>query len=75
MSAVYIASSGRYVTDLGSANIECNVTAVEEQVALRIVGGQTVELDTDRSCPTMAQPSAAWLPHLTFLAQVWQYSF
>lgn len=71
MSSVFIVNTGGYNEDLGSAAIECNVTAREVQQAIKIVGGSAVEIDADAGmCKEQDQPSAAWLPQLTFLAQV-----
>ncbi|KAM0789142.1 hypothetical protein ACM66B_003195 [Microbotryomycetes sp. NB124-2] len=70
MSSIFIVNTGNYNADLGSATIECNVTASEEHVPIRIIGGASVELANDFGCLQSDPPSAEWLPHLTFLSQM-----
>ncbi|KAK4047938.1 hypothetical protein OIV83_005122 [Microbotryomycetes sp. JL201] len=70
MSSIFIINTGNYNQDLGSATIECNVTATEQHIPIRIIGGTSVVLSSDFGCLQSDQPSAEWLPHLTFLSQM-----
>ncbi|KAM0748684.1 hypothetical protein T439DRAFT_327954 [Meredithblackwellia eburnea MCA 4105] len=69
-TSAIIVSTGNYVNDYTSGTIECNVTAVEEQIRVNIQASAFLSVDKDNACPTRPQPSTSWLPNLTFLAQM-----
>ncbi|KAK4052521.1 hypothetical protein OIO90_004288 [Microbotryomycetes sp. JL221] len=71
MSTIFILNTGQYNQDFGSSTIECNVTVVEEQISIKILGGTNVEKDeNENSCQELEQPDSDWLPNLTFLSQM-----